>query len=576
MRKRWTISAEDELAINQLRQDLKIHPALCKILSIRGVHSYEEAQAFFRPDLSHLHDPFLMKDMDKAVERILYALENDEKILIYGDYDVDGTTAVGCLFHFLSEIHSSQNLDYYIPHRYKEGYGISRQGIDYAIENKADLVISLDCGIKSVEFIQIAKENGIDFIVCDHHIPDEILPPAIAILNPKQADCNYPYKELCGCGVGFKLITALCMQMGIDDNAYLQYLDLVTTAIAADIVPITGENRVLAYYGLKKANEDPCIAIKAIMEVCSTQEKIEIQHLVFMVAPRVNAAGRMDDARKAVDLFIEKDLSSAIKMAEVLNSDNADRKEMDAAITKEALEMLDMIATSKKSTILYQPHWHKGVIGIVASRLIDHQYRPTILLTKSGDIVTGSARSIAGFNIYEGLEKCRDLLIGFGGHYFAAGLTMTEKNIPSFVDKFEEAVTSMTEEKYFTPSIFIDAELKFEDCTPALYNIIKQMEPFGPENAQPLFIAKKVRDTGNSKILKDMHIKFHLQQGNVKISGIGFNMAKQFHIVRSGMPFDIVFTLDENNWQGTTSIQLKVVDISQDGMEMLKKPDLEN
>lgn len=576
MRKRWSISGEDELAINRLRQDLKIHPALCRILSIRGIKSYQDAQAFFRPELSHLHDPFLMKDMDKAVNRILYALENNEKILLYGDYDVDGTTAVGCMFHFLSEIHSSENLDYYIPHRYKEGYGISQKGIDYAIETKANLVISLDCGIKSAQYIQFAKDHDIDFIVCDHHIPDEILPPALAILNPKQVDCNYPYKELCGCGVGFKLITALCMKMGIDDNAFKYYLDLVATAIAADIVPITGENRVLAFYGLKKANEDPCVAIKAIMEVCSTQEKIQIQHLVFMVAPRVNAAGRMDDARKAVDLFIEKDLSTAIKMAEVLNSDNADRKEMDASITKEALEMLELVATSKKSTILYQPHWHKGVIGIVASRLIDHQYRPTILLTKSGDIVTGSARSIAGFNIYEGLEKCKDLLIGFGGHYFAAGLTMNEENIPTFVEKFEETVMNMTEEKYFTPSIFIDSELRLEDCTAALYNVIKQMEPFGPENPQPLFIAKKVRDTGNSKLLKDQHIKFHLQQGNVKISGIGFNLAKHFHIVRSGMPFDIVFTLDENNWQGQTSIQLKVIDISQDEMEIWKNHASEN
>ncbi|MFZ9661051.1 MAG: single-stranded-DNA-specific exonuclease RecJ [Chitinophagaceae bacterium] len=576
MHKRWTLSAEDGHVVAQLRQDLKIHPALCRILSIRGVQSFQQAQLFFRPDLNQLHDPFLMKDMEKAVIRILHAIDQNEKILIYGDYDVDGTTSVGCMYHFLSGIYTKENIDYYIPHRYREGYGISKQGIEYAIQTKANLVISLDCGIKSADLIQQAKENGIDFIVCDHHIPGDIIPPALAILNPKQKDCNYPYKDLCGCGVGFKLITALAMKRGLSEDQYFCYLDLVATAIAADIVPLTGENRVISFFGLKKANENPSISIQAIMNVCGAKEKIQIQHLVFMVAPRVNAAGRMDDARKAVDLFIENDLTSAMKMAESLNADNIDRKELDASITKEAIDMLDTLSANKRSTILYQPHWHKGVIGIVASRLIDRQYRPTILLTKSGDIVTGSARSIIGFNIYDGLEKCKDLLIGFGGHYFAAGLTMAEENIIEFTEKFEEVVVSTTEEKFFIPSILIDAELKLEDCSMSLYNIIKQMEPFGPENPQPVFVAKKVRDTGNSKLLKDQHIKFQIQQGNVKISGIGFNMSQQFHIVRSGLPFDIIFTLEENIWQGITSIQVKVIDIRYDGMEISKAPAIQN
>ncbi|MBX9733995.1 MAG: single-stranded-DNA-specific exonuclease RecJ, partial [Chitinophagaceae bacterium] len=429
MQKKWKILSSSQEAINQLQASLKINATLCSILAQRGIDTYEKAHQFFRPQLNHLHSPWLMKDMDKAVTRILQAFDRDEKILVFGDYDVDGTTSVASMFQFLSAIYP--HVQFYIPHRYREGYGISKIGIDFAKQENIGLIISLDCGIKSTELIGYAKELGIDFIVCDHHLPDAILPPAIAILNPKQSDCNYPYKDLCGCGVGFKLMMALAEKLGLPENSYLSFLDLAAVAIAADIVPVTGENRVMAFYGIEKVNTNPSIGIKALLEKAAAKNNITLTGLVFIVAPRINAAGRMDDARKAVELFIERDETTALAIAAQLQSDNTDRKEADSLITEEALAQLhnDPATPTKRTNVVYQENWHKGVVGIVASRLIETYYKPTIVLTKSGDYAAGSARSVAGFNLYEAIHACREHLLGYGGHYAAAGMTLQIEKI---------------------------------------------------------------------------------------------------------------------------------------------------
>ena len=562
MQKRWNILKADEEKVKSLYDALKIHPVLCKILVQRGIDTFGKAKLYFRPQLSDLHDPWLMKDMDKAVHRILQAFDNQEKILVFGDYDVDGTTSVACMFQFLQKVYTPGNVEFYIPNRYKEGYGVSKKGIDFAFENKYSLIISLDCGIKSIDLIQYAKELGIDFIVCDHHLPDAMLPPAIAILNPKQEDCPYPYKELCGCGVGFKLITALAQRLGLPDSAVFEYLDLVATAIAADIVPINGENRILAFYGMKKANENPNFGIKALKELSGLVKEVHINNLVFMIAPRVNAAGRMDDARKAVQMFIAKNEDEAKTFAEMLHSDNTDRKEADKIITEEALFMIGnkLEWLQRKSTVVFQPHWHKGVVGIVASRLIDHYYRPTIVLTQSGDYVSGSARSVSGFNVYEAVHQCKDLLIGYGGHFYAAGMTMELNKVEAFQEKFEEIVSSTITEELLTPEIVIDAEIQFEDLKQSLYNIICQMEPFGPENLRPLFKITNVFDSGYSRIVKEQHIKFSLRQENIVFTGIGFCMADKFNLLASKKPLDVVFTLDQNEWNGQCHLQMRVID----------------
>jgi single-stranded-DNA-specific exonuclease len=566
MEKRWQMRPYDIEAAGALQESLKINPVLCRMLAQRGITSFDGAREFFRPALSHLHDPFLMKDMDKAVERTLRARSHKERILIYGDYDVDGTTAVGCMYNLLSSIIDPALLDFYIPHRDREGYGISMQGVDYAVDKGFTLVIALDCGVKSGELIGRAKDKGVDFIVCDHHLPGPELPPAVALLNPKQAGCAYPYKELCGCGVGFKLVMALCRTLGLPESLYLDMLDLVATAIAADIVPLTGENRTLAYFGLKKANENPCIALKALMDVGRARGRILIQHLVFMVAPRVNAAGRMDDARKVIELFVEKDPVAARAIAERLQTDNEERREADQSTTEEALALIRSGEHRlSKATVVYRPHWHKGVVGIVASRLIDHFYRPTIVLTQSGDLVSGSARSIAGFNIHDGLEQCKEHLLSFGGHYFAAGMTLRPEEVEAFARKFEAVVSSSLEEGMFTPEILIDAEVSLGDCTLSFYEIIAQMEPFGPENPQPVLLAKGVSDTGQSRIVKENHLRFEVRQGMYTLTGIGFNLAQKYPIVCSGQPFDVLFHLEENEWQGVKNLQLKVIDIRQGG-----------
>jgi single-stranded-DNA-specific exonuclease len=563
MEKRWKKLQSPEEKVLQIYQALKISPILCSILVQREIDSYESAKKYFRPQLSDLHDPWLMKDMDKAVARVMDAIDRQEKILVFGDYDVDGTTAVACLYQFLHEIGHEENVDFYIPHRYREGYGISKQGIDFAKSNGFSLVISLDCGIKSVDLIAYAQSLEIDFIVCDHHLPGRELPAAVAILNPKQEGCPYPYKDLCGCGVGFKLITALAQRKGVSEDRLWNYLDLVATAIAADIVPITGENRVLAFYGLKQVNENPAPGIKALIQLSGLQKSLHINNLVFIIAPRVNAAGRMDDARKAVLLFIEKDFQKSLGYAEMLHDDNTERKEADSSITEEALAIIyqNEILSKRKSTVVFQPHWHKGVVGIVASRLIEHYYRPTIVLTQSGNIVAGSARSIPGFNIHEGLHSCKDLLLGFGGHYFAAGMTMLPENVASFSDRFEQIVAQMVPDELLVPEIIIHAEVRFRDLTPSFYSILNQMEPFGPENMRPVFISRKVADVGWSKIVKEDHIRFVLKQDDIVFKGIGFNLAHKFHLLGRENPLDIVFTLDENEWNGEKHLQLKIMDL---------------
>jgi len=563
LKKRWKILNADPDKVIQLKKALGFKEAICRILVTRGFDSFESAKNYFRPQLAHLHDPMLMKDMDKAVARIGLAIEKKQQILVFGDYDVDGTTSVASMYSFLCELYDISLLHYYIPHRYREGYGVSKQGIDFAAEKGCKLIIAIDCGIKSADLISYAKTLGIDFIVCDHHLPDLILPDAVAILNSKQKDCLYPYKELCGCGVGFKLITALAHHYKLPEETYLRYLDLLATAIAADIVSMTGENRILTYYGLKKINSNPSVGIAALKEKAGLFKELTISNVVFMIAPRVNAAGRMDDAIKAVQLFIESDKEKADVLASILHSDNDDRKEADSSTTLEALEIInsDPELINRKSSVVYKEGWHKGVVGIVASRLIEHYYRPTVVLTKSGDVVAGSARSVTGFNLYEAIHACREYLLGYGGHFAAAGLSLLPENVEAFSNKFNEVVSATIDEKLLTPEIVIDSEILLEDINFSLFNILQQMEPFGPENMHPIFIAKGVINTGYSKILKEKHIRFVLKQGEAVCNGIGFNMAELFPLLEMNKPLDVVFKIEENEFNGNVNLQLKVIDL---------------
>ena len=560
MEKRWTILKADEKAVKSLQDSLKIHPVICKVLVQRGITSFDNSKQFFRPQLSDLHNPWLMKDMEKAVERISAAIDKGEKILVFGDYDVDGTTAVASMYRFLKKIHPYTS--FYIPHRYREGYGVSKAGIDFAKDNGITLIISLDCGIKSADLIAYAKDLGIDFIVCDHHLPDNIIPPAVAILNPKQEDCPYPYKELCGCGVGFKLMQALTERLGLHPDSAFQYLDLLATAIAADIVPMTGENRILAYHGLIKANQNPNNGIKALAKLSGLVQELHITNLVFMIAPRVNAAGRMDDASKAVEMFIAETEEEAMSYAEMLHSDNTDRKEADKTITEEALAQITDKEEwkSRKSTVVFQPHWHKGVVGIVASRLIETWYRPTIVLTQSGEYAAGSARSVPGFNLYEAIHACREHLLGYGGHFAAAGMTLELNQVDAFREKFEEVVAATIKPEMLIPEIVIDAEIELKDIRQPFFDIFCQMEPYGPENLRPVFITRNVTDTGWTKIVKEQHLRFSVKKDNVTISGIGFNMASKYELFEQKKPVDIVYTIDINEWNGNSSLQIRVID----------------
>jgi len=564
MQKRWNILQADPAGVAALQAELKnVHPTLCEILVNRGIGNFPQARAFFLPQLKDLHSPWLMKDMAAAVDRIQEALDRQEKILVYGDYDTDGTTAVACMVQFLRKIYKEEQVDYYIPHRYNEGYGISLQGITTACENGFTLIISLDCGIRSGDLIRHAKGLGIDFIVCDHHLPDDQLPPAVAILDPKQPDCTYPYKDLCGCGVGFKLITALAERLGLPAEEAWQYLDLVSAAIAADIVPLDGENRVLAYYGLKKINDDPNNGLKAMIQLGGLVKPLRMNTLVFMIAPRINAAGRMDDARKVVQLFTTADQEEALTFANLLHTVNTERKTADLNITEEALALLekDTSQAGKKSIVLYQEHWHKGVIGIVASRLTEKYSRPTIVLTRNGELVSGSARSFSGFNLYEAIHACREHLVGYGGHPAAAGLTLLPSQLEAFSHKFEEVVAATIEPHSLVPGLTIDAEITFDDIQPAFFQALDEMEPFGPGNPPPVFITRKVFDTGYSRIVKDLHIRFSLCQENMTLQGIGYNLAGKAHLLSSRYPLDIVFTIEENEWNGRKALQLKILDL---------------
>ncbi len=561
--KRWTLKQANEEVVTKLGEQLKINPAVCKILALRGITDYESARLFFRPELAHLHDPFLMKGMKKAVDRISEGIEWHERIMVYGDYDVDGTTAVALLYSFLKNKYKGE-LAYYIPHRYREGYGISKQGIDYAHGNGYTLLITLDCGIKSMEMITYAQSLGIDVIVCDHHLPDEHIPPAFAILNPKQKDCKYPYKELSGCGIGFKLAQALAIHWKQPLETVYQYLDLVATSIAADIVPIDGENRILASFGIKRINESPCLAISTLKELGGVTRSLSISDLVFVIGPRVNAAGRMDDARKAVEFFIETDPEKIPALAAALHSDNDDRKEVDKTTTEEALAIIDgdVQLQQKKSTVLYMPHWHKGVVGIVASRLIDHYYRPTIMLTNANGKATGSARSVSGFNVYEAIHECRDLLENYGGHFYAAGMTMAENKVHEFIARFEQIVAATITPEQQIPEIEIDADIPLTYVKPAFFNLLKQLEPFGPANMKPVFITRDLYDyQGSSKTVKDQHLRIVAHQKNgAVIEGIGFGIADKYEAVRNG-PFDMVYNIEENEYNGNTRIQVRVIDI---------------
>ena len=554
--------------IQKLAGELNIHPVLAQLLVQRGVNTFDEAKHFFRPSLNELHDPFLMKDMDKAVERISNAILNKEKILVYGDYDVDGTTAVSLVYTFLHNQYV--NVEYYIPDRYKEGYGISLQGIDYAKENGCNLIIALDCGIKSIDKIEYANSLGVDFIICDHHRPGSELPNAVAVLDPKRADCDYPYKELSGCGVGFKLIQAIAQQKGIVFEDLTQYLDLVAVSIAADIVPITGENRILAFYGLKLLNENPRPGFKAILELSNfKKDEITVNDVVFLIAPRINAAGRIESGKSAVELLVSKNDNVAGLLGDGINEHNLKRKDLDASITEHALQLIEESEDHKyrKSTVLYNSAWHKGVIGIVASRLTEKYYRPTIVLTKSNDennMVSGSARSVKDFDVYNAIESCSDLLEQFGGHMYAAGLTMKEENVEEFIQRFEEVVSSTIEDRMLVREVEIDAELNLNDINQKFFNILKQFAPFGPGNMSPIFKSSNVRDNGRGKVVGNNHLKLTLVQHDdyqSTFDGIAFQLGHHHPQVEQQDAFEIVYHIEENNFNNRTTLQLNIKDL---------------
>ncbi|NPA37282.1 MAG: single-stranded-DNA-specific exonuclease RecJ [Chlorobi bacterium] len=568
MEKRWSIKPKgDEKTIEHLEEVLRIHPVLANLLVQRGVTNYEEAKAFFRPKLTDLHNPFLMKDMEEAIKRLDRAFRRKEKILIYGDYDVDGTTSVALVYSFL-KLHY-ENLDFYIPDRYNEGYGISLKGIDYAAETGASLVIALDCGIKAVEKMKYAKEKHIDFIICDHHTPGDELPEAVAILDPKRDDCNYPDKDLSGCGVGFKFMQGFCRYMDFRESQLMDLIDLVVVSIASDIVPLVGENRILAYYGLKKLNENPGTGLRSIIKVAGLEDKdeINISDIVFKIGPRINAAGRIESGRDAVELLISEHEHLAKEMSNEINVRNETRKDLDRNITIEAYELIinDEEQLKKKTTVLFNPDWHKGVIGIVASRLIESFYRPTIILTESKGFATGSARSVDGFDLYSAIDACSDLLENFGGHMYAAGLTLKIENVPAFIERFEQVVSEMITPDQLIPQIDIDSALHLKDITPKFYRILKQFRPFGPGNMNPVFVTGNVFDYGTSKqVGKDKeHLKVELieEHSPAIMQGIGFSMGHMLDKIKNNGPFEVCYTIDENTFNGMTSIQLMLKDI---------------
>lgn len=550
----------------RLASELNISPILAQLLVQRGIHTFEQARNYFRPDFANLHDPFLMADMEKAVARLTNAIQENEKILIYGDYDVDGTTSVSLVYKFLKKFYS--NVGFYIPDRYNEGYGISTHGIDFAVGQDYKLIIALDCGIKAVEKIQYASDHGIDFIICDHHTPDEVLPNAVAVLDPKRPDCSYPFKHLSGCGVGFKLLQAFSQRNSMPFNDLIPLLDLVALSIASDIVPITDENRILAYYGLKQINSFPSVGVKCILDVCGLADKeITISDIVFKVGPRINASGRMKLATEAVELMVSNDVIFSKEKSDTINEYNNDRKDLDKTITDEAIGLIaaDDVYLSRKSIVVYKPDWHKGVIGIVASRLSEEYYKPSIVLTSSNGIASGSARSVPGFDIYNAIDSCRDLLENFGGHRYAAGLSMKEENVPIFTERFEAYVASTITEEQTSPLIDIDVQISFKDITPKFFNVLKQFGPFGPGNMKPVFCTKKVMDYGSSRLVGrgQEHLKLELFDSSSEnvMNGIAFGMHEFNDHLKSLKPLDICYTLEENNFNGNSSIQLMIRDI---------------
>jgi single-stranded-DNA-specific exonuclease len=567
MEKKWILKDKGDLVVvKQLANALGVTESLANLMVQRNISSKTEADSFFSPSLDYLHDPFLMKDMNLAVDRISSAISKNEKILVYGDYDVDGTTAVAMMYSFLKERYS--NVIYYIPDRYKEGYGLSYIGLDHAAENNCKVVITLDCGIKAVEKVKYAKTKGLDVIICDHHYPGDEIPKAAAVLDPKQPSCNYPYKELSGCGVGFKLIQAYSRIHAIPFSSIAHYLDLLAVSIASDIVPITGENRVLAYFGLKRLNESPRTGLKEIIKESEINKELTVEDIVFKIGPRINAAGRMETGSKAVDLLVSDDIRLAAGISKEISNFNTERRSIDRTITTEAMRMIsdDPRNVNARTTVLYNPAWKKGVIGIVASRLIETYYRPTVILTESNGFATGSARSVQGYDLYQAIEACSDLLESFGGHMFAAGLTLKKENIEKFRERFEEYVHNTITEDQLLPRIFIDTELQFTEINEDFFKILTKFQPFGPENMSPLFISRNVLDSGTGKMVGSSgeHLKLDLCQessGTRMFPAIAFGQANHFDYIKAGKPFDICYSVEINEFRGNKTLQLNIKDI---------------
>lgn len=567
MDKKWVIKEKgDPVVMKQLAGALKVSESLANLMVQRNITSPAEAEAFFNPSLEYLHDPFLMKDMDLAVDRISSAISKNERILVYGDYDVDGTTAVALMYSFLKERYS--NVDYYIPDRYKEGYGVSFKGLDYAFEQNCKVVITLDCGIKAVEKVKYGRSKGLDIIICDHHYPGDEIPKALAVLDAKQPSCSYPYKDLSGCGVGFKLIQAYARVHAIPFSEIYHYLDLVAVSIASDIVPITGENRVMAYFGLKQLNESPRTGLKEIMRESEVFKELTVEDVVFKIGPRINAAGRMETGSKAVDLLVSNDIKLAAGISREINNFNIERRSVDRIITTEAMRMIseDQSSVNARTTVLYNPLWKKGVIGIVASRLIETYYRPTVILTESNGFATGSARSVQGYDLYQAIEACSDLLESFGGHMFAAGLTMKKENIKLFKERFEEYVNSTISDEQLVPRIFIDTELSFAEINEDFFKVMSKFQPFGPENMSPLFVSRNVFDSGAGRMVGSSgeHLKLDLCQestGTRTFPAIAFGQANHFEYIKVGKPFDVCYSVEINEFRGNRTLQLNIRDI---------------
>ena len=553
--------------VAQLSAELGIDPVLASLLVTRGVHTFEEARSFFRPSLSALHDPFLMKDMDLAVARLEKAVASQEKILVYGDYDVDGTTAVALVYSFIRRLTSS--VDFYIPDRYDEGYGVSKKGIDWASDNGFTLIITLDCGIKAIDKVKYAEDKGIDLIICDHHLPEEEIPAAAAVLDPKREDCTYPFDDLSGCGVGFKLVQAYSQKNGLPFESLLPLLDLLVVSIASDLVTVVGENRVLAHFGLKRLNEEPRIGLKAMINLANLEQgHVTIDDIVFKIGPRINAAGRMESGRLAVELLTAETEEAAVTIGSQINDNNNERKSIDREITKAALDMVQdgTCCSSENAVIVYGPDWNKGVVGIVASRLVEAYYKPAFVLTKSNGFVTGSARSVRGFDLYEAISSCADLLENYGGHIYAAGLTLREENLPEFVRRIYKYVGEHISDEMATPIVDVDSEINFSQITPKFFRILKQFQPFGPGNSAPVFLTKNVYDDGNGRKVGPggQHLKLELIQESQpyhQISAIAFNMASLFEHIRNGNPIDICYSVVENYYRGNSTIQLRIKDM---------------